>query len=752
MAREIVLKIANSEHDDDLDMDSEERYSTRNSESGNMGVASIRCPYYDYDAEAEKISTWDWSEEDTLELVNGKRKTHVKLDLSSHDENRTDIVLNPVTRFNLGADAGDEITVRRVRPAKAQRIVLSPTKNVHVEDIKKYMDKHYDNFVFTKDDVIPIMAWPEGRTWFAVRDTDPAGAVYSAESTEFVLYNKTNGQHTEKHTPDRAYDRIGGIDDQIRKIREMIELPMWHPEIFADLGIDAPKGLLLHGPPGTGKTLLASIIAEESGAHFTQLSGPEIMGSYYGESEENLRRVFERAKHEEPCIIFIDEIDSIVPKRDDVYGEVEKRVVAQLLALMDGFNKRDRVVVIAATNRPDSIDPALRRPGRFDREIEIGIPNREGRLAILEIHTKRIPLDSKVSLKLISKITHGYTGADIQQLCREAAMRSLRRAVPIVTTEQDGLSKEYLKHVRITWDDFKYALGETTPSAMRELVIQTPNVDWSHIGGLDSLKESLREFLEWPLKYGEEVKKFGVGIPKGILLHGPPGTGKTMIAKAIAKAGNTNFISIKGPELLSKWVGESEKGVREVFKKARQSAPCVVFFDEIDALVPRRGRDDGSYVTERVVSQILTEMDGLEELQDVMVIGATNRPDMIDQAMLRPGRFDRIIEVPKPNEAERRHILEIHTKDKPVSPKIDLGKVVDATDGFSGADLESVTSRAAMAALRRHIRGKKSGTGRKTARHGKNTDGSNDAAGSAITLEDLMDAVTSVRREQILRV
>ena len=752
VAREIVLRIANSKHDGDTDMDSGGRYSTRNNEKNNKGIASIHRPYYGNDAEAKKISEWDWSDGDTLELVNGKRKTHVKLDLYSHDEDRTDISLNPITRFNLGADAGDEITVRRVRPAKAQRIVLSPTKKVHAEDIKKYMDKHYENFVFTKDNIIPIMAWPEGRTWFVVQDTDPVGAVYSAESTEFVLYNKTNGQHAEKLTPDRAYNQIGGVEDQIRKIREMIELPMWHPEIFADLGIDAPKGLLLHGPPGTGKTLLASIIAEESNAHFTQLSGPEIMGSDYGESEKNLRRVFERAKREEPCIIFIDEIDSIVPKRDDVYGEVEKRVVAQLLTLMDGFNKRDRVVVIAATNRPDSIDPALRRPGRLDREIEIGIPNQEGRLAILEIHTKKMPLDSKVNLKLISKITHGYTGADIQQLCREAAMRSLRRAAPIVTTEQDGLVGEYLKHVRITWDDFKYALGETTPSAMRELVIQTPNVGWSHIGGLDSLKESLREFLEWPLKYGEEVKKFGVRIPKGILLHGPPGTGKTMIAKAIAKAGSTNFISIKGPELLSKWVGESEEGVREVFKKARQSAPCVVFFDEIDALVPRRGRDDGSYVTERVVSQILTEMDGLEDLQDVMVIGATNRPDMIDQAMLRPGRFDRIIEVPKPNEAERRHILEIHTKDKPVSPKIDLGKVVDATDGFSGADLESVASRAAMAALRRHIRGKKTGTGHKTARHRKNTDGLNDAAGSAITLEDLMDAATSVRREQVLRV
>ena len=745
-----MLKIANSEHDDNRNVDSEERYFTRNSESSNIGIALIRRSYYGDDTETKKINEWDWSYGDILELVNGKRKTHVKLDLSSNNEDHTDIALNPVTRFNLGADAGYEIAVRRVRSTKAQRIVLSPTKKVHVENIKKYMDKHYDNFLFTKDDVIPIMAWPEGRTWFVVQDTDPTGAVYSTESTEFVLYNKTNDRHVKKYTPDRAYDRIGGIEDPIRKIREMIELPMWHPEIFADLGINAPKGLLLHGPPGTGKTLLASIIAEESNAHFIQLSGPEIMGSYYGESEDNLRRIFERAKREEPCIIFIDEIDSIVPKRDDVYDQVEKRVVAQLLTLMDGFNKRDRVVVIAATNRLDSIDPALRRPGRFDREIEIGIPNWEGRLDILKIHTKKIPLDSKVNLKLISKITHGYTGADIQQLCREATMRALRRAVPIVTTEQDGLAKEYLKHVLITWDDFKYALGETTPSAMRELVIQTPNVGWSSIGGLDSLKESLREFIEWPLKYGEEIKKFDVGIPKGILLHGPPGTGKTMIAKAIAKSGNTNFISIKGPELLSKWVGESEKGVREVFKKARQSAPCVVFFDEIDALVPRRGRDDGSYVTERVVSQILTEMDGLEELQDVMVIGATNRPDMIDQAMLRPGRFDRIIEVPKPNETERRHILEIHTKGKPMS-EIDLGKVVDATDGFSGADLESVTSRAAMAALRRHIRGKKAGTGRKAVRHGKNTDGSNDAAGSAITLEDLMDAVTLVRREQILR-
>ncbi len=750
MTREIMLKIASSKHDGDTDMNSEERYSARSS-SSNMGIASIRRPYYDDDAEAVKIRKWDWSDEDTLELVNGKRKTHVKLDLSSHDKDRTDIVLNRITRFNLGADAGDEITVRRTRPAKARRIVMSPTKKVHVEDIKKYMDKHYDKFVFTKDDVIPVMTWPEGRTWFVVQDTDPAGAVYSTESTKFVLCAKTSGQHAEKPTPDMAYDRIGGIKDQIRKIREMIELPMWHPEIFAELGIDAPKGLLLHGPPGTGKTLLASVIAEESNAHFIQLSGPEIMGQYYGESEENLRNVFERAKREEPCIVFIDEIDSIVPKRDDVYGQLEKRVVAQLLTLMDGFNKRDRVVVIAATNRPDSIDPALRRPGRFDREVEIGIPGREGRFSILEIHTKKLPLDGKVNLKLISKITHGYTGADIQHLCREAAMRSLRRAAPIVTTDQDGLAREYLKHVRVTWDDFKRALGETEPSAMREVAIQTPNVAWNDIGGLDSLKENLREFIEWPLKYGEEVKKFGAGIPKGILLHGPPGTGKTMIAKAIAKAGNTNFISIKGPELLSKWVGESEKGVREIFKKARQSAPCVVFFDEIDALVPRRrGSHEGSYVTERVVSQILTEMDGLEDLQDVMVIGATNRPDMIDQAMLRPGRFDRIIEVPKPSKVERRHILEIHMKDKPMSPKVDLDKIVDATNGFSGADLESVTSKAAMAALRRHIHGMTPGSvgiRRKVAKHRHNADDSKDAVDSFVTLEDLMAAVTLVREE-----
>lgn len=742
MAREITLKVANSERDDS--MDSEERYSTGYGRDGSMGVASIRRPYYDYDAEGKKISKWDWGDEDTLELLNGKKNTHVRLDLSSHDEDHTDIVLNSITRFNLGVSEGDKITVRRAKPAKARQIVMLPIKNVHGEDIKKYMDKHYDNFLFTKNDIIPIMVWPEGKTWFVIQDTDPVGAVYSAESTEFVLRSKTN--HAKIPTPDNAYDRIGGIEGQIRKIREMIELPMWHPEVFAELGIDAPKGLLLHGPPGTGKTLLASIIAEEANAHFIQISGPEIMGSYYGESEENLRDVFERAKNDEPCIIFIDEIDSIVPKRDDVYGQVEKRVVAQLLTLMDGFKKRDRVVVIAATNRPDSIDSALRRPGRFDREIEIGIPDQRGRLAILEIHVKKLPLANRVNLELISKITHGYTGADIQQLCREAAMKSLRRAAPIVTTDQDGLAKEYLKHVRITRDDFKYALGETAPSAMREVMVQTPNVSWSDIGGMDSLKERLREFIEWPLKYGEEVKEFGARIPKGILLHGHPGTGKTMIAKAIASAGNTNFISIKGPELLSKWMGESEKGVREIFKKARQSAPCIVFFDEIDALVPRRGKDDGSFVTERVVSQILTEMDGLEELQDVMVIGATNRPDMLDQAMLRPGRFDRIFEVTKPDKAERRHILEIHTRDKPMSPKVHLDEIVNATGGFSGADLESVTSRAAMAALRRYIHDK-TRVGRKADGHGQNADGTKEATSSTITLEDLTNAVKLVREE-----
>ena len=465
------------------------------------------------------------------------------------------------------------------------------------------------------------------------------------------------------------------MKNEVQKIREMVELPMRHPELFEKIGVEAPKGVLLYGSPGTGKTLLAKAVAGETNANFTYLSGPEIMGKYYGESEERLREFFKQAEENTPSIIFIDEIDSIAPKREEVSGDVEKRIVSQLLTLMDGMKSRGKVVVIAATNRPDSLDPALRRPGRFDREIEIGIPDEEGRLAILNIHTRGMPIDEKVDLKAISKITHGFVGADLEVLAKEAAMRSLRRIMPEIDLDQEKISQEILQKIQITNEDFLDALKEVRPSALREVLIQTPNVTWDDVGGLESLKEELREAIEWPIKHKDAFDYVNVETPKGILLHGPTGTGKTLIAKAVAKMTESNFISIKGPELLSKWVGESEKGVREIFRKARLAAPCIIFLDEVDALVPRRGGSSDSHVTANVVSQILTEIDGLEELHNVLIIGATNRLDIVDPAILRPGRFDRIIEVPLPDAKGRSNIFKIHTKKKPLAKDVDLSLI-----------------------------------------------------------------------------
>ncbi|MDE1831018.1 MAG: CDC48 family AAA ATPase, partial [Thaumarchaeota archaeon] len=482
------------------------------------------------------------------------------------------------------------------------------------------------------------------------------------------------------------------------------ELPMRHPELFEKLGVDAPKGVLLYGPPGTGKTLLAKAVAGETNSHFISLSGPEIMAKHYGESEERLREIFKQAEENAPSIIFIDEIDSIAPKREEVTGELEKRIVSQLLTLMDGMKSRGKVVVIAATNRPDAIDPALRRPGRFDREFEIGIPDETGRREILNIHVRGMPLDKKVNLERIAKVTHGFVGADLEILAKEAAMRSLRRMLPKLDLEEEKISSEILQKIMITDDDFKEALKEVRPSALREVLVQIPDVSWDDVGGLDSLKEEVREAVEWPMKHAEAFAYADIASPKGILMYGPPGTGKTLIAKAVASTTESNFISIKGPELLSKWVGESEKGIREVFRKARQAAPCIIFLDEIDSLAPSRGSGGSdSNVTERVVSQILTEIDGLEELHDVIVIGATNRLDIVDAALLRPGRFDIIIEVPLPDKKGRENIFKIHTKKKPISADLDFKKLVEQTDGYSGAEIESICNRAAMSAVRQYV-------------------------------------------------
>lgn len=645
----------------------------------------------------------NWQTGQIVELL-GNKKTHVKIWPGTTEDYGSGVIrIDGLTRHNIGAGIGEKISVKLVNAAEAEQIVLSPVEKIMVDGLQEYMSTLYEGHVFTTGDTIMVNTHLGGKTQLVVTSTTPPKPVIVTAKTKFKLGQITKA--IDNTIPRITYDDLGGLKKEVQKIREMVELPMRHPELFEKLGIEAPKGVLLYGPPGTGKTLLAKAVAGETNSHFTSISGPEIMGKYYGESEERLREIFKQAEENMPSIIFIDEIDSIAPKRDEVTGEVEKRVVAQLLSLMDGMKSRGKVVVIAATNRPDSIDPALRRPGRFDREIEIGIPDEDGRLEILNIHTRGMPVEEKVDLKQIAKVTHGFVGADLEALAKESAIRSLRRILPDIDPDQEKISAEILQKIKITEEDFKEALKEVRPSALREVLVQVPNVSWDDVGGLDSLKEELREAVEWPLKHKEAYEYVDVSPPKGILLHGPPGTGKTLIAKALAKMTESNFISVKGPELLSKWVGESEKGVREVFRKARQAAPCIIFFDEVDALVPRRGGNDSSHVTESVVSQILTEIDGLEELHDVLVIGATNRLDMVDPALLRPGRFDRIIEVPIPDADGRKHIFEIHTRKKPLASDVDISKLVELTDGFTGAEIAAVCSRAAIAALKRHVEG-----------------------------------------------
>jgi transitional endoplasmic reticulum ATPase len=508
----------------------------------------------------------------------------------------------------------------------------------------------------------------------------------------------------EKVGPRITYEDIGGLSAEIKKVREMIELPMKHPELFERLGVEAPKGVLLYGPPGTGKTLLAKALASETNAHFETLSGPEIMSKYYGESEEKLRQLFKTAEENAPSIILIDEIDSIAPKREEVTGEVERRVVAQMLALMDGMETRGKVVVIAATNRPDSIDPALRRPGRFDREIEIGVPNRQSRLEVLQIHTRGMPLSKDVNQEKLADVTHGFVGADLAALAREAAIRAIRRVLPEIDLEVESIPVETLNKIEVNNDDFLSALREMDPSAMREVLVESPNVHWDEIGGLADVKQKLIESVEWPLTYAKLFEHMDAKAPRGILLYGPPGTGKTMLAKAVATESQANFISIKGPEFLSKWVGESEKAVRETFRKARQAAPSVVFLDEIDSIAPSRGgASSDSHVTERVISQILTELDGLESLNSVMVIAATNRPDIIDPALLRPGRFDRLIEIGLPDEQARQQILKIHMAKKPLAADIKVEELAKLTEKYSGADLGAVVNEAVMLAIREYV-------------------------------------------------
>jgi len=683
------------------------------------GVARI-----DYDS----MDTLNASTGDVIE-IKGKRRTVAKcLPLYPSDEGKGIIRIDGLGRNNSGIAIGDTISVRKIKAVAAEKVVVAPLEAIPPID-ERYLADALESVPLIKGDNVMVPYFGGRLTFQVIGVTPAADAVLITQKTVFHIAEKGE---TLRGVPQVTYEDIGGIHNEIKKVREMIELPLRHPEIFEKLGIEAPKGVLLYGPPGTGKTLLAKAVAGETNAHFISLSGPEIMGKHYGESEERIREIFTQAEENSPSIIFIDEIDSIAPKRDEVSGELEKRIVSQLLTLMDGMKSRGKVVVIAATNRPDSIDPALRRPGRFDREVEIGIPDDVGRFDILSIHTRGMPINEKVNLKQISKTTHGFVGADLEVLSKEAAMRSLRRILPEIDLDEEKISSEILQKIEITSNDFQEALKEVKPSALREVQVQVPDVSWDDVGGLDELKDELRETVEWPIKHKEAYDYVNVETPKGVLLYGPPGTGKTLIAKALAKMTESNFISIKGPELLSKWVGESERGVREIFRKARQAAPCIIFLDEVDSLVPRRGSGNSdSHVTENIVSQILTEIDGLEELHNVLIIGATNRLDIVDEALLRPGRFDRIIEVGNPDSKGRKHIFEIHTKKKPLESNVDIKKLVEITDGFSGAEIASITNRAALVALKRYVSGK-----------------SQNIKEIKITQQDLIDATDKIRPQK----
>jgi transitional endoplasmic reticulum ATPase len=642
--------------------------------------------------------------------IKGKRRTVVKcLPLYPSDEGKGIVRLDGLVRNNAGIGIGDAINARKVKAVPAEKVVISPLEAIPPID-ERYLADALESVPLIKGDNV-MVPYFGGRLTFQIIGITPPPAV----DTAAIVTNKTTFTITEKDEalrgmPQVSYEDIGGLRDEMQKVREMIELPLRHPEIFEKLGIEAPKGVLLFGPPGTGKTLLAKAVASESNSHFISISGPEIMSKFYGESEARLREIFKEAREKAPTIIFIDEIDSIAPKREEVMGEVERRVVSQMLSLMDGLEGRGKVIVIAATNRQNALDPALRRPGRFDREIEIKVPDKNGRLEILQIHSRNMPLDTDVDQKKIAAVTHGFVGADLEYLCKEAAMKCLRRLLPDLNLEDEKLPPETLDKLIITQNDFNQAIKDVMPSAMREVFLESPDVKWEDIGGLEGVKRELQEAVEWPLRYPDLYAKIGHTVPKGILLHGPSGTGKTMLAKAVATESEANFISVKGPELLSKWVGESERGIREIFRRARQAAPCVIFFDEIDSIAMARGGGIGGEMgggsigtNDRVISQILTELDGISELHGVVVLAATNRPDMIDTSLLRPGRFDRIVFVPNPDRRTRKRILEIYAVDKPIGADVDLEKIADITDGFSGADVTAIVNSAVSLVLHEYL-------------------------------------------------
>ena len=640
---------------------------------------------------------------DVIEIVNKRTTSAIAWPAYSEDQNRDIIRIDGFTRKNCGVAINEYVVVRPARVKTALSLTLAPV------DMRLNVDEDFTNFVrnrlmertLVEGDTTLVMMLGHAIP-FTVSKTRPHGIIKVTTETRLTILNEPAPEG--KGLPRTTYEDIGGLHEEIQRVREMVELPLRHPELFQRLGIEPPKGVLLHGPPGCGKTLLARAVANESEANFYSINGPEIMSKFYGESEARLREIFQQAQQNAPSIIFVDELDAIAPKREEVTGEVERRVVAQLLALMDGLSGRGNVIVIGATNRPGALDPALRRPGRFDREIEISVPDKKGRYEVLQIHTRGMPLAQDVDLQKLSAMTHGYTGADLSALGRETAMKALRRYLPQINLEEERIPPAVLEKMEVTMEDFSGAYKEVTPTAMREVYIEVSTVHWDDAGGLEDVKQHLKEAVEWPIKNPEMFTRLGIRPPKGILLYGPPGCGKTLLARAVATESEANFISIKGPEVFSKWVGESEKAIREVFRKARMAAPAVIFLDEIDSLTPRRGMgmsDTG--VGERVISQLLTEMDGLTTLQDIVVIAATNRPDMVDGAVIRPGRFDRLIYVPEPDEKSRLQILKLYTKGMPINKDVDLNQLSITTKYYSGADVESLCREAAMHSLRRDI-------------------------------------------------
>ena len=637
---------------------------------------------------------------DVVELK-GKKVT-VGLVWPSHpqDEGAGIIRMDGYMRQNAGVGLGDKIFIRKNEVKEAKKVTFAPYQPMRFSPgFPELIKKRMEGRALVKGDTIFVSVF--GTTTFPLiaAIVQPPSAVIITEATQIEL--KEEPMKDVGRIPTVSYEDIGGLKEEIRKVREMIELPLRHPELFERLGIEAPKGVLIHGSPGTGKTLLAKAVANESEANFIYVGGPELISKFVGESEERLRGLFKEAEENAPSIIFMDEIDAIAPKREEATGEVERRMVSQLLALMDGLKTRGQVIVIGATNRPNSIDQALRRPGRFDREIEIGVPDKNSRKEVLMIHTRNMPLNKDVSLDHLSNVTHGYTGADISLLTKEAAMKALRKIMPEINLEQDIIPPAVLEKLTVTANDFTDAMREIQPSALREVFVEVPNVHWKDVGGLEEVKTKLKEAVDLPLKNPDVFKKMGIRTPKGILLYGPPGTGKTLLAKAVATESESNFISIKGPELFSKWVGESEKAIREIFRKARMAAPSIIFIDELDAIASARGgSDDGSRVGERVVNTLLLELDGLEELKNIVVIAATNRPDIIDPALLRPGRFDRIIEIPFPDDKSRIEVLKVHTKNMPIAKDVDLERINSLLKGYSGADVEGVVREAGMNAIR----------------------------------------------------